>query len=756
MTKDGTQTGLYTIENSRFRLCATDYGAALVSFTVKELNRDIVLGYRSVSGYEANGGCLGATIGRVCNRIENAEFQLHSKVYRLIPNHGPNNLHSGPDGYHHRMFKAEQKKDCICFSLYSPDGDQGFPGNIELKVIYQLDQFGFRYRYEAVSDRDTYVNITNHTYWNLSSDHRKTADSFLICSDADQYLSIDTNGLADGPLKKTANTGFDLSVTRRLADCFTDPELASVHGFDHPFFVPGSGMRKMVQCADDGLLMTVYSDLPGFQLYTANGLSVPADETKEQIPYGIHSGICFETQYSPNAMNRTDVDIPLLKSGNRLVHETEYRFCVLNSDYLNRQTSLREYQEFLDGMEMIHGEKGSVSKEAERTRKLLNRIGQFIDPDQPVAVIKSPGRIEIGGNHTDHQNGKVLAAAVSKDCKAVVSGMDEVTVIYRADGYDLNVSIENPAVLPEDRGSTSGLIRGVAQGFLERGFKIGGFVMYSDNQVLPGSGMSSSASFELLIANAFNILYNNGAVPAETMAEIGRFAEHAYFGKPCGLMDQLTIAEGGFVFIDFKDPEHPAVRTIDFDFEKNGYAVILTDCHSDHSELVEEYASIPREMKSVAELLGYRVLSEVTPEKLLGKTAQIRSVLSDRAFLRAYHFVTETARAEAEAEALAQGDIGRFLQLVNESGRSSFEYLQNVHVDGDSKNQSLAIGLALSEAVLNGSGAWRVHGGGFAGSILAFVPHDRVDAYIALLEDTFGDGSCHRLEIGASGAGISL
>ena len=381
----------------------------------------------------------------------------------------------------------------------------------------------------------------------------------------------------------------------------------------------------------------------------------------------------------------------------------------------------------------------------------------------PSLLISAPGRTELGGNHTDHQNGQVLAAAVDLQVSAAVSGggvpdaaneLGSLVEIYSEGFGFIELDVTDLSPREDEVGTTAGLVRGVLAGFVDQGFKVGGFKAYVTGDVPPGSGLSSSAAFEVLIGRIQSELYNDGSVSPVELARIGKFAENEYFGKPCGLMDQMASAFGGIIYIDFAYDDCPIIEEIDFDFDKCGYKLCITNTGGSHADLTDEYATVPAEMMAVAELFGQEKLRGITTEQILEKATDIREKAGDRALLRALHFAGETERAKAQAEALKDGDFGEFLRLVKESGDSSYKLLQNIYV-GDTGgacvgggDQPIAVGLAVSEAVLGEDGVCRVHGGGFAGTIQAFVKDDAADRYKAAMDKLFGDGACKVLRIG--------
>ncbi|MCC8192097.1 MAG: galactokinase [Ruminococcus sp.] len=360
----------------------------------------------------------------------------------------------------------------------------------------------------------------------------------------------------------------------------------------------------------------------------------------------------------------------------------------------------------------------------------------------------APGRTEVGGNHTDHNLGKVLAAGVSLDVIAATLKTDDSIIEVKSAGFEKDVvDITSLDPVESEKNSSAALIRGVCCGFVDRGYKIGGFKAYTTSNVLKGSGLSSSAAFEVLIGTILSCLYNDGEVSDVEIAQIAQFAENEFFGKPSGLMDQMASSIGGFITIDFKDVKNPVINKLDFDFASSGHSLCIVDTKGNHADLTPEYAAIPVEMKSVAKLFGRSELRGVSRSQLLERVFEIREKCGDRALLRALHFVDENDRVDAEAQALTSGNFAEFLSVVNRSGDSSYKYLQNIYANKSPEEQGLSVGLYLAQSVLQGSGAARVHGGGFAGTIQAFVPDEKLSGFIDVMDKTFGEGSCHVLTV---------
>lgn len=365
----------------------------------------------------------------------------------------------------------------------------------------------------------------------------------------------------------------------------------------------------------------------------------------------------------------------------------------------------------------------------------------------PEYLFSAPGRTELSGNHTDHQHGRVLAAAVNLDTRAYVALNRENIIRVQSEGYPLCiVSLEETEVVPAEKNTTAALIRGVAAKIKSLGKEIGGFDAYVTSTVLPGSGLSSSAAFEVLIGTVINGLFDCGLTAVE-IAQIGQYAENVYFGKPSGLMDQTASSVGGVVTIDFEDNSNPKVIPVDYDLSQCGYSLCIIDSGADHADLTDEYAAIPGELRNVCAVFGKKFLREVPEEDFYARLPEVRTAAGDRGVLRAIHVYEENKRVDRQVTALQKGDMAEFLYYVKESGRSSWMYLQNVIPAGYKEQQALGFALALAEKLLGGRGACRVHGGGFAGTIQAFVPEEMTEEFKAGMEAVLGSGKCHVLSV---------
>ncbi len=382
-------------------------------------------------------------------------------------------------------------------------------------------------------------------------------------------------------------------------------------------------------------------------------------------------------------------------------------------------------------------------------------IELYGDEDDEVGIFSVPGRSEISGNHTDHNRGCVLAGAIDRDIIAVASKNTDGKVNFKSEGYP-KISIDLSDIDEPDNFenySSAALIAGLAKGFTNSSYSIGGYNAYATTEVLKGSGISSSAAFEVMIGNIFNYLYNDGTVSNIEIAKLSQYSENVYFGKPCGLMDQMACAVGGFVYIDFEDPKNPIVDPIAFSLTDAGYSLCIVNTGGNHADLNDDYASVPYEMKAVAKALGQDALRGLTEADIIKSIPALRETLGDRAILRALHFVRENDRVGTIRAALKNSDVKAFLSGILASGASSFKFLQNVFTTINVKEQGLSLALALAEGYLDGKDcAWRVHGGGFAGTIQVFIKNEYVDGFVALMDSVFGEGAAMNLKIRPVGA----
>ncbi|MBR2722358.1 MAG: galactokinase [Clostridia bacterium] len=390
--------------------------------------------------------------------------------------------------------------------------------------------------------------------------------------------------------------------------------------------------------------------------------------------------------------------------------------------------------------------------------RYADAVGQFATvygKDRDAFLFSVAGRSELSGNHTDHNHGCVIAASIDLDIIAVASPTDTHIIRLLSEGFEEDIVDFDAFCKPRAQilGRSDELIAGMVAGFIKEGYSVGGFDAYTTSNVLKGSGLSSSAAFEDMIGTILSHLYNGGRVDNVTVAKLAQYAENTFFGKPCGLMDQLACAVGGVVAIDFADPANPVIDQIDFDFTKAGYRLCIVNTGGNHADLTDDYASVPREMKAVAAYFGKSCLREVNEDELIASIPSLRDAVGDRAILRALHFMEENRRVSLQKKALSDGDLDAFFARVLESGRSSFCYLQNVYTNKNVSEQGLSLALCLAENVLRGTkSAYRVHGGGFAGTIQAFVPEEQVESFRAAMDGAFGAGRCMVLRIRPIGA----
>ena len=390
----------------------------------------------------------------------------------------------------------------------------------------------------------------------------------------------------------------------------------------------------------------------------------------------------------------------------------------------------------------------AVEEQKPRYVETLNDFGELFGYDREVNIMSAPGRTEVCGNHTDHNNGKVLAASINLDAIAVVSKNDDNIIRVKSKGHKMNV-VDLDDLVPNEAnfGSSTTLVQGVAATIKNLGYTVSGFDACTTSDVMGGSGLSSSAAFEVLLGSILSYMFNDGKISPVEIAKVAQYSENVFFGKPCGLLDQMASSVGTFVTIDFKSTKDPVIKKIDFDFSKSGHSLCIVDTHGNHSDLTDDYAAVRAEMESVAQALGKNVLRELSYEEFFAALPELTGRVNDRAILRAIHFFNENKRVEKAVECLENNDFEGFKQVIIDSGRSSFMLNQNVYTPKNPTEQKLSLALAISKELLDGKGAWRVHGGGFAGTIQAFVPNDMLDEYKKTIEGVFGEGSCHVLII---------
>lgn len=427
---------------------------------------------------------------------------------------------------------------------------------------------------------------------------------------------------------------------------------------------------------------------------------------------------------------------------------------MLFSAFFNNMNTTQLKQNILNGrfdkdFTLLYGEAEiAKSRYSDAIDEFVNLYGERDN----IRLFSAPGRTEIGGNHTDHQHGMVLAGSVNLDVIAIVSANNSDVVRIKSKGYNMDeLDITDLDIKESETGKACSLIRGVMAAFKNNGHNIGGFDAYTTSDVLKGSGLSSSAAFEVLVSNIVNGLYNEHTVDAISIAKYSQFAEREYFGKPCGLLDQMASSVGGFTYADFNDPQNPIVEKINLDLNESGHTLCVVDTGGNHANLTQDYADITLECKAASECLGVEFLRDASEEEFYANIASIREKCGDRALLRAMHVFNENRRVLTQKSALKRGDFNTFFVCVKRSGESSYDYLQNVYSPSNPKEQAISLALALTKQFLNGRGAYRVHGGGFAGTIQCYIPNKMFDDYKRMIENVFGENSCVKLFVRAVG-----
>lgn len=404
--------------------------------------------------------------------------------------------------------------------------------------------------------------------------------------------------------------------------------------------------------------------------------------------------------------------------------------------------------EYDEKIKSIYVDESRVEYNKSRYIEAIESFSKLFPEENEIEIYSTPGRSEVCGNHTDHQNGMVLATSINLDAIAIVAKSDDMHINLVSDDYPMiNISLDDLSKKDNEEGTTEALIRGVVAKLAENGHKIGGFKAYVTSDVLIGAGMSSSAAFEGLMGTIISGLYNEMGISSVEIAQVGQFAENVFFGKPCGLMDQMACSVGGMIYIDFKDTKNPVIKQVPSDFEKAGLSLCIVDTKGSHADLTPDYAAVPAEMKAVAKAFGKEHLREVEEEEFLAAVPRLFKETSGRSVLRAIHFYEEDKRVERAVASLEKSDYAAFLSVIKESGNSSTKFLQNVYSPKHIDSQNVNVGLALSECILGGNGVCRVHGGGFAGTIQAFVKNEAVAEYKEKIEALFGEESCHVLKV---------
>lgn len=420
---------------------------------------------------------------------------------------------------------------------------------------------------------------------------------------------------------------------------------------------------------------------------------------------------------------------------------------MLKTDLVKNINDGKYDKRFID----IYVDETQLEYQKERYVRAVEKFSELFDSEE-IEIFSAPGRSEVCGNHTDHQRGKVLATSINQDTIAIVSKKNDNKIVIAPEGYEVvEVDLDDTDLSLDEKGTTKSLVKGVIRGLVDEGYKVSGFVAYTTSDVLIGAGLSSSAAYEVLIGSIISGLFNDMKIDSVEIAKISQFAENIYFGKPCGLMDQMACSVGGLVYIDFENPTSPIVERVNVDFAKYGYSLCIVDTLGSHADLTDDYAAIPKEMKMVAKFFKKDVLREVDEDEFEKQIIEMRKILSDRAILRAMHFFTEEKNVENAVSYLKNDDILGFLSIIKKSGDSSFKYLQNVYTNKNVDAQNIPIALSVSEKALGDNGVCRVHGGGFAGTIQVFVKNEFVDDYKEKIERVLGKDTCKVLKIRSYG-----
>lgn len=420
---------------------------------------------------------------------------------------------------------------------------------------------------------------------------------------------------------------------------------------------------------------------------------------------------------------------------------------MLKTDLVKNINDGKYDKRFID----IYVDETQLEYQKERYVRAVEKFSELFDSEE-IEIFSAPGRSEVCGNHTDHQRGKVLATSINQDTIAIVSKKNDNKIVIAPEGYEVvEVDLDDTDLSLDEKGTTKSLVKGVIRGLVDEGYMVSGFVAYTTSDVLIGAGLSSSAAYEVLIGSIISGLFNDMKIDSVEIAKISQFAENIYFGKPCGLMDQMACSVGGLVYIDFENPTSPIVERVNVDFAKYGYSLCIVDTLGSHADLTDDYAAIPKEMKMVAKFFEKDVLREVDEDEFEKQIIEMRKILSDRAILRAMHFFTEEKNVENAVSYLKNDDILGFLSIIKKSGDSSFKYLQNVYTNKNVDAQNIPIALSVSEKALGDNGVCRVHGGGFAGTIQVFVKNEFVDDYKEKIERVLGKDTCKVLKIRSYG-----
>ena len=648
----------------------------------------------------------GKTIGRTANRIRGHEVEIDNMRFSLKNNEGPNVLHGGVDGLSNQYFSLktgiELDKFILVYTYVSKDGESGYPGNLTVEVKYTVfaKKCQIDVGYVAFSDKNTICSLTNHSYFTLGE---KSVDNLHLQIDADKYLTVDDHMIAE--LIENVTPCMDFRKFKRIGRDIDSPEInqGALRGYDHFYYFNNKDINRInVSLKSKDYQLNIKTDFEGVQIYTTG-----YDDGFPLLPQ------CKKTRHSI-AIEPSDNHLQLhyLKKGEKYERHITYE----------------------------------IEKVKDMDNEKIRAKFKEIFCCEPENLISCGGRFEILGNHTDHNHGLCLAATCNLNITAAIRKADPYNmVVFHSCGYPVDVvRLSSLFPLDNEKGTSKGLIRGIAEYLNSHGYKIGGFVAYSESSIFPGAGVSSSAAFELLIGQIFNELYNDGKIPTIELCKAGQYSENRYFGKASGLLDQIGVGYGNISYIDFKEITNPKIEQIPFPFNDLHFVIINTG--GSHAQLSHLYSAIPQDMYNAAKKSGANYLRDVPFDKL-------SKDLTEMEHARAIHFYGENDRVEKAVEAIKNKDEKTFLQMINWSRESSTKYLKNMMVENDYKGSPLEA-CDLFMEVTGGEGAIKINGGGFAGSVIAVVPTKLLNTVLEKMKEKYGDANVQEVFVREKGPSI--
>ena len=647
----------------------------------------------------------GKTIGRVSNRIKGHDIEIEDMHFSLRNNEGENTLHGGIDGLSNQYFSLKTgialDKMSVTYTYISQDGESGFPGELTVEVTYVIysRKCQIDVGYVAFSNKTTLCSLTNHSYFTLGDN---SVNNLYLQIDADKYIDVDEHMIAKSV--KDVDEVMDFRKSKRIGKYIDNPEINhnSLRGYDHFYYFNNKDINKTnIVLSNSEYKLSIKTDFEGVQIYTTG-----FDDGFPLLPE------CQKTRHSI-AIEPSDnhLDLHYLRKGEKYERHISYQI-----------------------------EKADNVMDNEHIKNRFKEIFCC----EPEHMISCGGRFEILGNHTDHNHGLCLAATCNLNITAAIKKADPYQmVVFHSSNYPVDVvRLHTLYPLDEEKGTSKGLIRGIAEYLKSHGYKIGGFVAYSESSIFPGAGVSSSAAFELLVAQIFNELYNDGKIPTIDLCKAGQYAENRYFGKASGLLDQIGVGFGNISFIDFKDIANPKVEQIPFPFDDLHFVIINTG--GSHAQLSHLYSAIPQDMYNAAKKSGKNFLREVDFDKFNNKD------LTPMEYGRALHFFGENDRVQKAVEAIKNKDQATFLQMINWSRESSTKYLKNMMVENEYKGSPLEACDYFME-VTGGEGAIKINGGGFAGSVIAVVPTKLLNTVLTKMADKYGENNVQEVFVREKG-----